>query len=121
MARKKELETAAVETATMEDLAGETATTENIEAFSEKTQTTAQTIKPDNEIKKIYVGASVPGIKSHTVFTGDIPKVLDIPFVRELCIDVDKLTVFLKKKAVTSSREAFCYRKSVELAKELKK
>lgn len=71
--------------------------------------------------KRIYVGASVPGFKTSTVFEGEeIPKVLDVDFVRDLCIDVEKIGEFYKKKAVTDSREAFCYRKSVEYAKSLK-
>ena len=72
--------------------------------------------------KRIYVGASVPGLKTSTVFEGEeIPKVIDVDFVRDLCIDVEKIGEFYKKKAVTDSREAFCYRKSVEYAKSLKK
>ena len=68
----------------------------------------------------IYVGADLQGMKANTVFTGKAPKVLDVDFVRELVIPVDKLTEFLKKKAVTTSREAFCWRKS-EYARTLKK
>jgi len=72
--------------------------------------------------KRIYVGASVPGYKTSTVFEGEeIPDVLNVDFVRDLCIDVSKVGEFYKKKAVTDSREAFCYRKSVEYAKSLKK
>ena len=69
----------------------------------------------------IYVGADLPGIKANTVFTGELPKILDVPFVRELVIPVDGITEFLKKKAVTESRAAFCYRKSVEYAESLKR
>lgn len=69
----------------------------------------------------MYVGASLPGIKSNTTIKGKIPEILDVPFVRELVIPLDKLTDFIKKKAVTNSREAFCYRKSAEYAKTLQK
>ncbi len=70
--------------------------------------------------KRVYLGASLPGYKTSTVFEGEkIPKVLDVPFVRELCVDVEKAGEFYKKKAVTDSREAFCYRKSAEYAKEI--
>lgn len=69
----------------------------------------------------IYVGASLPGIKSNTTIKGKIPEILDVPFVRELVIPLNKFTDFIKKKAVTDSREAFCYRKSAEYAKTLQK
>lgn len=68
----------------------------------------------------IYVGADLPGFKANTVFSGEIPKKLDVDFVRELVISVDELPAFLKKKAVSTSREAFCYRKSVEYANTFK-
>lgn len=67
----------------------------------------------------IYVGASLPGMKSNTVITGKLPKVLDEPFVRELVIPTEDFALFTKKKNVSESREAFCYRKSVEYAKRL--
>lgn len=71
--------------------------------------------------KRIYVGASVPGFKTSTVFEGEeIPEALDVDFVRDLCIDIHKIGEFYKKKAVTNSREAFCYRKSLEYANRLK-
>ena len=71
--------------------------------------------------KYIYAGVSLPGIKSNTVFSGKIPEKLNIPFIRELVIPVEKYPEFIKRKAVTSSREAYCYRKSAEYADELKK
>lgn len=69
----------------------------------------------------IYVGVSLPGIPANTTLTGKIPTKLDVPFVRELVIPIDEFPNFIKKKSVTNSREAFCYRKSAEYAKELNK
>ena len=87
----------------------------------ERVSTEAEKKQEDAVRKRIYVGASVPGFKTSTVFEGeDIPAVLDVDFVRDLCIDIEKLGEFYKKKAVTDSREAFCYRKSAEYAKSLK-
>ena len=60
-------------------------------------------------------------MKSNTVFTGDIPKELDVDIIRELVIPVSQFTDFLKKKSVTTSREAIYFRKSAEYAKTLKK
>ena len=71
--------------------------------------------------QKIYIGVSVPGMKSGTVFTGKIPKVIDVDFVRELCVPINKLSETLKKKAVTGSRVAYCYQQSAKLAQQLKK
>ena len=71
--------------------------------------------------QKIYIGVSVPGMKSGTVFTGKIPKVIDVDFVRELCVPIEKLSETLKKKAVTGSRVAYCYQQSAKLAQQLKK
>ncbi len=68
---------------------------------------------------RMYVGASLPGIKSNTVISGALPKVLDEPFVRELVIPPNEFAQFLKKKSMAESREAFCYRKSVEYADKL--
>lgn len=67
----------------------------------------------------IYVGATLPGVPENTVFSGKTPDILNVPFVCELVIPIDKLTEFIKKKSVTTSREAFCYRKSAEYAKKL--
>lgn len=71
--------------------------------------------------KYIYVGVSLPGIKSNTVITGKIPEILNVPFIRELVIPIERFTDFLKNKANTESRAAFCYRKSAEYAKTLTK
>lgn len=69
----------------------------------------------------IYVGASLPGIKSNTALTGTVPAKLNVPFIRELVIPIEDFTGFLKKKAQAGSREDFCYRKSVEYAGILSK
>lgn len=100
-----------------------------------ETKVTAATAAPETEAKAetkgaaaethktahIYVGVSLPGIPANTTITGKIPAKLDVPFVRELVIPIDELPEFIKKKSVTNSREAFCYRKSAEYAKELSK
>ncbi len=65
--------------------------------------------------KLIYVGASRDGIAEGTVFCGKIPEALNKPYLRELCIDVNKLGQFKKRSAVTTSREAFLLRKSREI------
>lgn len=86
-----------------------------------ETETVTMEAPAAEKSHRMYVGASVPGMKKNTVFTGEIPKILDVPFVRELCVDIENVNNFHKKMAVTSSREAFCYRKSVEYAQTLKK
>ncbi|NDO20208.1 hypothetical protein FMM68_11175 [Lachnospiraceae bacterium MD329] len=95
---------------------------DNAPAAENQTPTTPATLEITPTVRKrIYVGASVPGYKTSTVFEGEeIPDVLNVDFVRDLCIDVSKVGEFYKKKAVTDSREAFCYRKSVEYANSLK-
>ena len=67
----------------------------------------------------IYVGADVPGMKHNTVFIGDIPKVINVPFVQELCVDVKDYTKTMAELKDSTSRAAFCYRKSTELAVSL--
>lgn len=96
---------------------------DNAPAAENQTPITPTTLETTSEAKKrIYVGASVPGYKTSTVFEGEeIPEILNVDFVCELCIDISEISNFYKKKAVTDSREAFCYRKSVEYAKSLKK
>lgn len=87
-------------------------------------ETKAPSAKPgktQQEKSLIYVGADLQGFKTNTVFSGEIPKKLDVDFIRELVISVDDLPQFLRKKAVSTSREAFCYRKSVEYANTLRK
>lgn len=79
-----------------------------------------QTVKKADE-PRMYVGAALPGIPSNTIFKGTTPEKLNVPFVRELIIPVEDYPKFLQKKGVTTSREAFCYRKSAEYAAELKK
>lgn len=73
----------------------------------------------DAGVKRIYAGASIPGFKSGTAFTGDIPEKLDVPFVRDCCVTEDKFTAFIKQRNVTSSYAALCYRQSAEYAKAL--
>lgn len=87
------------------------------EQTAEKTEENSE--KADKP--RMYVGASLPGIPSNTIFKGTIPEKLKVPFVKELIIPVENYPSFLQKKGVTTSREAFCYRKSAEYAAELKK
>lgn len=75
-----------------------------------------ETIKSSSDKSQIYTGASLPGIKSHTVFKGKIPGVIDKPFIKELVIPLEKLSDFERKVKIKGSREEFCYKKSVELA-----
>lgn len=109
MARTKKTETAVSDT-TVGKIAG--AAAEN---------TAAEPILPEVEpIKRIYVGATIGNIKTNTIFTGDIPKALDVEFVRDLCIPLDCLAEFRRRLGVTSSREAFLYRISADYAKNIK-
>lgn len=66
--------------------------------------------------KLIYVGASVPGMRANTVFEGSIPEVLDVPFVRDCCIELSQFGKWTRDKLDPKSRAAFCYSKSVEYA-----
>lgn len=114
---------AAMETDETAATAGaETVENGNTPATENQTPTAPATLETTSATRKrIYVGASVPGFKTSTVFEGEeIPDILNVDFVRDLCIDVEKIGEFYKKKAVTDSREAFCYRKSVEYAKSFK-
>lgn len=79
--------------------------------------TAAVNEKPE---KLIYVGASVPELKQNTVFIGEIPEILNVPFVKELCIRVSEYGRFIRNVKDKNSREAFCYGKSAELAESLK-
>ena len=107
-----------VESASVEQTEPEVAETEEaVENVTEEKSDAEQ----EDKVQKMYMGVSVPGMKSGTVFVGNIPKVIDVPFVRELCIPLEQVAKFNKEKAVTTSRAAFCYRKSAELAKKLKK
>lgn len=69
----------------------------------------------------IYAGATLPGIPSGTVFTGKIPEKLNAPFICELVVPLSEYTTVVKRKTDPTTRAAFCYRKSAELAAELKK
>ena len=77
--------------------------------------------EPQKEtIKKlIYAGASVPGMRANTVFEGNIPSVLNVPFVRDCCIEPSQYGKWIKDKLNPKSHAAFCYKKSVEYAGEL--
>ncbi|MGN0162448.1 MAG: hypothetical protein ACI4EA_02550, partial [Candidatus Ornithomonoglobus sp.] len=70
-------------------------TAENTPDISDKTETKPQ--------KRIYAGASVPGMEQNTVFEGDIPAVLDVPFVRDLCMDITEYGRFAKERLDSSS------------------
>ncbi len=124
MAKKRTAETAEVNEITdipevaEPDITAESAVIET--AVTAEISKTSKVSKPAEQ-KYIYVGASLPGINTNTVFTGEIQKILDVPFVRELVIPVDKFTEFIKKKSVAESREAFCWRKSAEYAKTLRR
>ncbi|MDO5397470.1 MAG: hypothetical protein Q4G33_06030 [bacterium] len=83
------------------------------------TETTEKIETVTEEKTVIYAGASLPGARCSTVFKGELPEILHREYISELCIPVEEFSEFLKKKNVTSSREALCYRKSVQLAAEL--
>ena len=87
------------------------------------TETTVQeTVSEETtEVSAVENSNKVAGMKSGTVFTGKIPKVIDVDFVRELCVPIEKLSETMKKKAVTGSRVAYCYQQSAKLAQQLKK
>ena len=117
MARTKKTDT---ETATVQETVSEQAT--DVSDVKNSDTAAENQDKPEQRNgQKIYIGVSVPGMKSGTVFTGEIPKVIDVDFVRELCVPIDKLSETLKKKAVTGSRVAYCYQQSAKLAQQLKK
>lgn len=78
------------------------------------------TTEPNKSVeKRIYTGATVPGMKQNTVFTGGIPTVLDVPFVRELCMELKDYSKYVKDRRDPQSRATFCYKKSVELAAKI--
>lgn len=93
-------------------------------AVEEKTEEiesppTAITEADNSPVKRIYTGATVPGMKQNTVFTGNIPTVLDVPFVRELCMSLKDYGRYVKDRRNPQSRATFCYKKSVELAAKI--
>ena len=112
MARTKKVDTETTVQETVSEEITEVSAVENSNEADKPEQKDGQ---------KIYIGVSVPGMKSGTVFTGKIPKVIDVDFVRELCVPINKLSETLKKKAVTGSRVAYCYQQSAKLAQQLKK
>nr|DAW23839.1 MAG TPA: hypothetical protein [Caudoviricetes sp.] len=72
--------------------------------------------------KKIYVGASLPGIRSYTVFAGEVPAQLkEIPFVKELVIPLNQLAKYERNKREDGTREQFCYEQSVIYTQQLRK
>ena len=97
---------------TEEESAGETVTTEPPETAADKQQNA-------DPVKRIYVGATVPGMRQNTVFIGKVPAVIDVPFVRELCMDIADYPNYVREKQNPQSRAAFCYKKSVELAAQI--
>ena len=112
MARTKKADT---ETTVQETVSEETTEVSAVENSNKVAESQGKPEQKDGQ--KI----SVPGMKSGTVFTGKIPKVIDVDFVRELCVPIEKLSETLKKKAVTGSRVAYCYQQSAKLAQQLKK
>ena len=114
MARTKKVDT---ETTVQETVSEEIAEVSAVENSNEAAESQDKPEQKDGQ--KIYIGVS--GMKSGTVFTGKIPKVIDVDFVRELCVPINKLSETLKKKAVTGSRVAYCYQQSAKLAQQLKK
>ena len=107
MARTKKVDT---ETTVQETVSEEITEVSAVENSNEAAESQDKPEQKDGQ--KIYIGVSVPGMKSGTVFTGKIPKVIDVDFVRELCVPINKLSETLKKKAVTGSRVAYCYQQS---------
>lgn len=96
--------------------------TEEMAAPVEKQDDAADnTSKAGEEKLNVYIGADLPGVKSGTVFSGDVPEKLNRPFINELVVPLAELTNALKKKSITESRLAYCYRKSVMYARELGK
>ena len=114
MARTKKADT---ETTVQETVSEETTEVSAVENSNKVAESQGKPEQKDGQ--KIYIGVSVPGMKSGTVFTGKIPKVIDVDFVRELCVPIEKLSETLK--AVTGSRVAYCYQQSAKLAQQLKK
>lgn len=85
-----------------------------VTAVPAESQEKAKTAK-----KLIYVGASVPGMRANTVFEGDMPEVLNVPFVRDCCIELSQFGKWAKDRLDPKSRAAFCYSKSAEYAGRL--
>ena len=105
MARTKKADT---ETTVQETVSEETTEVSAVENSNKVAESQGKPEQKDGQ--KIYIGVSVPGMKSGTV-----------DFVRELCVPIEKLSETLKKKAVTGSRVAYCYQQSAKLAQQLKK
>ena len=102
MARTKKADT---ETTVQETVSEETTEVSAVENSNKVAESQGKPEQKDGQ--KIYIGVSVPGMKSGTVFTGKIPKVIDVDFVRELCVPI--------------SGVAYCYQQSAKLAQQLKK
>lgn len=84
-------------------------------------KTTAQSHKKRiTEQRKIYVGASIPGLPSNTVIIGEEPKILDNKMLKQLFINVDELPAFMKAKRIEGTKENLTYKKSLEIAKEMR-
>lgn len=75
----------------------------------------------NRENQLVYIGADLPGLKSNTTLTSGIPTQYNKDFIRELFVPVEKFAEAIKRKNVTTSRIAYCYRKSAEYANNLRK
>ena len=111
MARTKKVDT---ETTVQETVSEEITEVSAVENSNEAAESQDKPEQKDGQ--KIYIGVSVPGMKSGTVFTGKIPKVIDVDFVRELCVPINKLSETLKKKAVRTITKAHVKRRKLNLA-----
>lgn len=95
---------------------------EKIETAAVPVSDAAAKSAANSKVKRIYAGATLPGLPSGTVFTGDIPKqYAQSEIIKSLCIPVDKYADSIKKKSVTTSPAAILYRKSAAFAEEVRK
>lgn len=87
--------------------------------IAEPPETAADKQQKTEPVKRIYAGATVPGMRQNTVFIGEMPAVINVPFVRELCMGIADYPNYVREKRNPQSRAAFCYKKSVELAAQI--
>ena len=79
----------------------------------------AETAEAAPAASMVYVGATVPGMRSGTVFIGEAPEVIRSEPFAQCVIPLTELTAWTRRKAVTSSKQAQLYRHTAKAAAEL--
>lgn len=93
---------------------------ETINLESEENRAENMSATQEQTEPMVYAGATVPGFRTNTIFTGPMPEVINVPMVRNLCVPLSEFPKVMMERKQPGTRAYICHNESMKLAEKLK-